>query len=141
MLLRQISVFVENKKGRIFSLAKALADHGIDLKALSVADTSHYGILRCIVSDTEKAMQVMKEANFTASVTEVLGIEVDDKPGGLASVLEVLKDNEITVEYLYSFVGTRNKNALIIFQVDDVEKAYGLLKNTGLKLLTEEMIG
>jgi hypothetical protein len=140
MLIRQISVFVENKKGRLYNLTKTLADHGIDLKALSIADTSEFGILRCIVSDPEKTIQVIREANFTASITQVLGIEVANKPGGLVRILEVLKDNDIMVEYLYSFVGARNENALVIFQVDDVTKAYDVLRQAGLKLLTEDMV-
>ncbi|MEG2188211.1 MAG: ACT domain-containing protein [Christensenella sp.] len=140
MLIRQISVFVENKKGRIYSLTKTLADNKIDLKALSIADTAEFGIMRCIVSDPMAALKIVKEAGFTASVTEVLGIEVDDKPGGLAQVLKILHDNEISVEYLYSFVGTRSDNALIIFRVDETEKAYTALKDAGQKILTEEMI-
>ncbi|MEG0256945.1 MAG: ACT domain-containing protein [Christensenella sp.] len=140
MLIRQISVFVENKKGRIYSLTKTLADNKIDLKALSIADTAEFGIMRCIVSDPMAALKIVKEAGFTASVTEVLGIEVEDKPGGLAQVLKILHDNEISVEYLYSFVGTRSDNALIIFRVDETEKAYTALKDAGQKILTEEMI-
>ncbi len=140
MLIKQISVFVENKSGRLFSLTKTIADSGIDLKALSIADTSKFGILRCIVSDPHKALEVIRNANFTASMTEVLGIEVEDSPGGLANVLAILKENNISVEYLYSFVGTRNKNAIVIFYVNEVEKAYKLLQNTGLNLLTEDMI-
>ena len=140
MLIKQISVFVENKKGRLYSLTKALADNGIDLKALSISDTSEFGILRCIVSDPQKALRIVKDAGFTASVTEVLGIEVEDEPGGLAKVMDILNQNDISVEYLYSFVGTRSDNALIIFRVEETEKAFELLKNSGLKILTEEMI-
>ncbi|MEA5003718.1 MAG: ACT domain-containing protein [Christensenella sp.] len=140
MLIRQISVFVENRKGRLYSLAKTLADNGIDLKALSISDTSEFGILRSIVNDPKKALQVVKDAGFTASVTEVLGIEVEDEPGGLAKVLDILNQNDISVEYLYSFVGTCSDNALIIFRVEETEKAFELLKNSGLKILTEEMI-
>ncbi|MEF9988942.1 MAG: ACT domain-containing protein [Christensenellaceae bacterium] len=140
MFIKQISVFVENKKGRLYSLTKTLAQNGIDLKALSIADTSNFGILRCIVNDPQKALKIIKEANFTASVTEVLAIEVEDKPGGLAEVLGILNDSEISVEYLYSFVGTRSDNALIIFRVEEVEKALEVLKNSGLKILTEEMV-
>ncbi len=140
MLIKQISVFVENKKGRLYSLTKALADNGIDLKALSISDTSEFGILRSIVNDPNKALKVVKDAGFTASVTEVLGIEVQDEPGGLAKVLDILNQNDISVEYLYSFVGTRSDNALIIFRVEETEKAFELLKGSGLKILTEEMI-
>ncbi|WP_066648296.1 hypothetical protein [Christensenella timonensis] len=140
MLIKQISVFVENKKGRLYSLTKALADSGIDLKALSISDTSEFGILRCIVNDPQAALKIVKDAGFTASVTEVLGVEVEDEPGGLAKVMDILNQNDISVEYLYSFVGTRSDNALIIFRAEETEKAFELLKNSGLKILTEEML-
>ncbi len=140
MLIKQISVFVENRKGRLYSLAKTLSDQSIDLKALSISDTAEFGILRCIVNDPQKALQIVKEAGFTASMTEVLGIEVDDQPGGLTSVLKILQDNEIGIEYLYSFVGTSSDNAIIIFHVNETEKAFEKLKDSGLKMLTEDMI-
>ena len=140
MTIKQISVFVENKKGRLYHLTKTLADHGIDLKALSISDTAEFGILRCIVNDPAAALRIVKEAGFTASVTEVLGVEVEDEPGGLAGVLEALNESGISVEYLYSFVGTRSENALIIFHVEEMEKAIGVLKKSGFKILTEEAV-
>ena len=140
MLIKQISAFVENKKGRLYSLTQTLADHNIDLKALSIADTSEFGILRCIVNDPDKALEVLRGEGFTASMTPVLGIEVEDTPGGLAQVLKVLHENEISVEYLYSFVGTRSENAIVIFHVKETEKAFEILQNAGLKMLTGEMI-
>ncbi len=140
MFIKQISVFVENKKGRLHSLTKTLADNGIDLKALSIADTSNFGILRCIVNDPIKALDIIKSANFTASVTEVLAVEVEDNPGGLAKVLEALMESEISVEYLYSFVGTHSENALIIFRVDELQKAFDALKNRDVKILSEEVV-
>lgn len=138
MFIKQISVFVENKQGRLYKLAKTLADKGIDLKALSIADTSKFGILRCIVNDPEHALQVIKDANFTASITEVLAIEVADSPGGLAKVLELLKDKDIDVEYLYSFVRTRSENALIILKVAEVEEAVQALAGSDLKILSNQ---
>ena len=140
MLIKQISVFVENKKGRLYHLTKTLADHGIDLKALSISDTAEFGILRCIVNDPQKALQIIKDAGFTASVTEVLGVEVEDEPGGLARLLDVLNESDVSVEYLYSFVGTRSDNALIIFHVEELDKALALLKESGFKILTEEVV-
>lgn len=139
-MIRQISVFVENKKGRLYSLTRALADHGIDLKALSIADTSEFGILRCIVNKPDEALKILRDAGFTASMTKVLGIEVEDTPGGLAQVLQVLHENEISIEYLYSFVGTMSENAIVIFHVKETEKAFEALKGSGLKMLTEEMV-
>ncbi len=139
-MIRQISVFVENKSGRLFSLTNTLAEKGIDLLALSLADTAKYGILRMIVRDPDSALKIIQDASFTASETPVLGVEVEDEPGGLARMLRVFKEHDIPVEYLYSFVRTAGENAMIIFRVEDVEKAGGLLAGAGYKLITEEMI-
>lgn len=140
MFVKQISVFVENKKGRLYKMTKVLGDNGIDLIALSIADTTNFGILRCIVSDPQKAIAVLKENGFTASTTEVLAVEVPDVPGGLASVLEILKDNEITVEYLYSFVRTHDDKALVLFRVEEAEKTVQVLKQNGVQVLPEEVV-
>lgn len=140
MFVKQISVFVENKKGRLYKMTKVLGDNGIDLIALSIADTTNFGILRCIVSDPQKAIAVLKENGFTASATEVLAVEVPDVPGGLASVLEILKDNEITVEYLYSFVRTHDDKALVLFRVEEAEKTVQVLKQNGVQVLPEEVV-
>lgn len=140
MFVKQISVFVENKKGRLYKMTKVLGDNGIDLIALSIADTTNFGILRCIVSDPQKAIAVLKENGFTASATEVLAVEVPDVPGGLASVLEILKDNEITVEYLYSFVRTHDDKALVLFRVEEPEKTIKVLSQSGVQVLPEEVV-
>jgi hypothetical protein len=140
MFIKQISVFLENKKGMLYNLTKTLADHDIDLKALSIADTAKFGILRLIVSDPERTLKVIKDANYTASVTEVLGVELEDRPGGLARVLAVLKDSDIAVEYLYSFVGTRSENAMIILRVDELEKAHQVLESAGYALVAGDGI-
>lgn len=137
MLIKQISVFVENKPGRLYKLTKTLAEHGIDLKAISIADTEKFGILRMIVEEPEKTLQIIKDANFTASVTEVLGVEVQNRPGGLAEVLRVFTENDISVEYLYSFVGTQCEDAMIILRVDDAPKAHQLLQDSGFSMITK----
>ena len=134
-MIKQISVFVENKKGRLAKITNVLGDAGIDLIALSIADTTNFGIMRCIVTDPEKAKTVLKQNGFTASTTDVIVAEVTDKPGGLAKVLEVLDEAGISVEYLYSFVRTPNENALILFRVEDIETAMSALKKAEVKLL------
>ena len=134
-MIKQISVFIENKKGRLAKITDVLAQEGLDLIALSIADTTNFGIMRCIVSDPEKAISVLKQSGFTASTTEVFVVEVADEPGGLASVLRMLDDADISVEYLYSFVRTPNENALILFRVEDIETAVDTLKKNGVKLL------
>jgi hypothetical protein len=138
MMVKQISVFIENKKGRLYKLTKALGDEGIDLIALSIADTTNFGILRCIVNDPEKALKVLKEAGFTANTTEVLAVEVPDIPGGLASVLDILTSADISVEYLYSFVRTKSDSALILFRVEEIEKAIEVLKKNNINILSNQ---
>ena len=140
MMVKQISVFIENKKGRLAELTRHLRDHGIDLKALSIADTTHFGILRCIVNDPNTAIAVIREAGFTANITEVLAVEVPDVPGGLAGILDHLVEEDISVEYLYSFVHTHNDSALILFRVEDPEKAAKVLASKGATVLTAEQL-
>jgi ACT domain-containing protein len=139
-MIKQISVFVENRKGRLACITDVLGQAGIDLIAMSIADTTNFGIMRCIASNPEKTLQLLKQNGFTASTTEVIVAEVPDKPGGLASVLKTLDAAGISVEYLYSFVRTRGKNALILFRVEEVEAAVKALVEGGIKLLGEEEV-
>lgn len=135
MLVKQISVFVENRIGRLAELTKTLADNNINLVAITVADTIDFGILRCIVDKPDEAVSVLKNGGFTASVTKVLAVEMDDKPGGLATVLEVLVNEGLNVEYVYSFVRSRKGHALVLFRVADPEKAMSVLQEKGISLL------
>jgi hypothetical protein len=139
-MIKQISVFVENKKGRLARITEVLGQGGVDLIALSIADTTNFGIMRCIVSNPDKAIAMLKEHDFTASTTEVIVAEVVDKPGGLSHVLDLLDKSDISVEYLYSFVRTKSENALILFRVEDVAAAVETLKAGGVKLLDEKDI-
>ncbi|MBI5848782.1 MAG: ACT domain-containing protein [Nitrospirae bacterium] len=117
-----------------------LAEAGINIRALSLAATTEFGILRLIVNDTEKAKQVLKEKGFTVGKTEVIGVEVADKPGGLAEILNVMKANSINVEYMYAFVQKSAGNAVIIFRFDELEKAIDALQKTGIKIMKGEEI-
>lgn len=135
MLVKQISVFVENTTGRLSKLTRTLAESGIDILAISIADTVDFGILRCIVNDPDKAVEVLKAGGFTASMTKVLAIELDDSPGGLATVLEYLSEEHIGVDYVYSFVHHREGRALILFKVGDAEKAVRVLTEKNVRLL------
>ena len=139
-MLRQISVFLENKKGRLAIATKLLGDRGIDLVALSIADTTDFRIMRCLVDRPDEAIAVLSENGFTASTTEVLAVQVPDVPGGLAHVLQIIDDAGINVEYLYSFVRTPNDNALILFRVDDTEKCQKLFAENGIVTLTDEQV-
>lgn len=140
VMIKQISVFVENKKGRLAKITDVLGHAGIDLIALSIADTTNFGIMRCIVSNPDKALDVLKQSGLTASMTEVIVAEVADRPGGLADILRLLDSAGISVEYLYSFVRTPNQNALILFRVEDIANAVSVMRENGVKLLEEKDI-
>jgi len=140
MKVEQISIFLENKSGRLADVAGVLAAAGINIRALSLADTTDFGILRLIVNDTEKAKQVLKENAFTVGKTEVLAVEVSDKPGGLAAILNVMKDNGINVEYMYAFVQKSGGHAIIIFRFDELEKAIATLQKAGIRILKGEEV-
>lgn len=135
--MKQLSVFVQNERGRLAALTKLLADHGIDLLALSIADTSSFGILRAIVNDPAKAVQVLREAHATVSLTEVLAVKVPDSPGGLAGALALLEQESISVEYLYSFVRNSDGQAVILFKVEALERAKEALREKGYTLIEE----
>ena len=137
MFVKQISVFIENKKGRLAALTKELADHGFNLKALSIADTADFGILRFISEDTDRVLQVIRDKGFTARVTDVLVVEVPDEPGGLARVVRILDEADVSVEYLYSFVLSAPGKALIMFRVSDNERALEALQSQQVRVVDE----
>ena len=140
MKVEQISIFLENKSGRLADVAGVLARAGINIRALSLADTTDFGILRLIVNDTEKAKQTLRENGFTVGKTEVLAVEVSDRPGGLAHILDIMKDSGINVEYMYAFVQKSGGNAIIIFRFDELEKAIETLQNGGIRILKGEEV-
>lgn len=140
MKVEQISIFIENKSGRLAEITRILGDAGINIRALSLADTSDFGILRLIVNDVETAKAVLKEKGFTVSKTEVVAIEVPDRPGGLSSLLQTLDTNQINVEYMYAFVERCGGNAVIIFRFDETDKAIGTLKGSGFTMLEGERL-
>jgi hypothetical protein len=140
MKVEQISVFIENKSGRLAEIARILGESGINIRALSLADTSDFGILRLIVNDREKAKQVLKEKGFTVSKTEVVAVEVPDRPGGLSDILQTLDRESINVEYMYAFVERCGENAVIIFRFDETEKAIQLLLDKGFTVLAGERL-
>jgi len=140
MKVEQISVFLENKSGRLADVAGVLAEAGINIRALSLADTTDFGILRLIVSDNEKAKNVLKENGFTVGKTEVIAVEVKDRPGGLANILNIMKDSGINVEYMYAFVQKSGGEAIIVFRFDELEKAIDALQSAGVRILKGEEI-
>jgi len=140
MKVEQISIFIENKSGRLAEITRILGDAGINIRALSLADTSDFGILRLIVNDVETANAVLKEKGFTVSKTEVVAVEVPDSPGGLSSLLQTLDANQINVEYMYAFVERCGGNAVIIFRFDETDKAIDALNGSGFTILKGERL-
>jgi hypothetical protein len=140
MWVKQISVFLENKSGRLAAVTRLLADHGFNIRALSIADTSDFGILRLIVNDPAHAYRVLKEAGFTVSETEVLAVEVPDRPGGLARVLDLLHQAGINIEYLYAFVSKAGENALVLMKVEDLQRAVDVLSAQGITIQGHDVV-
>ena len=135
MKVEQISIFLENKPGGLEEVTRILKDAQINIRTLSLADTTDFGILRLIVNDVDKASRVLKEHGFRFSRTTVVAVEVPDRPGGLHSILEVLSKNGINVEYLYAFVERSGENAVIIFRFNAPDKAIEVLQKNGMTVL------
>jgi len=138
--IKQISVFLENKSGRLAAVTRLLAEKVINIRALSIADTTDFGILRLIVDKPDEAYRFLKEAGFTVSVTEVLGVEMPDRPGGLDSVLSVMAQEDINIEYLYAFIGRSGNGAIVIFRVEELDKALQVMKSRGINVLNADKI-
>lgn len=138
--VEQISIFLENKSGRLAEVTDILARNGINLRALSLADTADFGIFRLIVNDTEKAVTLLKNNGFTIAKNEVVAVEVPDRPGGLAGILAALQGKSINVEYMYAFVQKSEGNAVLIFRFDDIEKAIDALRKTEVRILTGDAV-
>ncbi|WP_020676242.1 ACT domain-containing protein [Geopsychrobacter electrodiphilus] len=140
MKVEQISIFIENKSGRLAEVAEILANAGINIRALSLADTSDFGILRLIVDNPVKALEMLRDNSFTVSKTEVVGIEVPNQPGGLALILSILDKSQINVEYMYAFGERPGGNAIIIFRFDNIDEAISVLKNNGILVIACDVI-
>ncbi len=138
MNLRQISVFLENRAGRLADVTRELSDAGINIRALSMADTSDFGILRILVDKTDDAIEALKGAGFTVQGTEVVAIEIADRPGGLATILSLLQGAGVNVEYMYAFLERHRDNAILIFRFEDTEKAIAKLHEAKARVFTEE---
>ncbi|PAV06693.1 acetolactate synthase [Methanosphaera cuniculi] len=137
MQVKQVSVFLENKEGRLQKALKILAQNNIDIKALSIADTSEFGILRMIVSNPDDAKKVLED-EFAVSLADVLAIEVEDQPGGLEGALDVLTKESINVEYIYAFVDKKTNKALVVLKTDDNQLAQDILGGIGFSIVKSE---
>ncbi|MEX1297749.1 MAG: ACT domain-containing protein [Desulfotignum sp.] len=140
MLAEQISIFIENKEGRLAEVTAILRDADVNIRALSLADTTDFGVLRLIVNDNEKAEQALRKEGFTVGRTKVLAVEVSDEPGGLNKVLDPLWMQNVNVEYMYAFANPQCKNAIMVFRFDDHDKALEILKKHQIKVITTEEI-
>ena len=141
MSIKQISIFVENKPGALYGLTGVLAQNKVDLRALSLAETSEFGIVRVIASDVYKATTVLKDAGYVHSITPVVGVAIPDVPGGLNRVLQVLANANINVEYMYAFLGGKLANsAYMIFRVQDVEAAQKALAQREIQVLDQDQM-
>ncbi|MFQ3620589.1 MAG: ACT domain-containing protein [Spirochaetales bacterium] len=132
MIIQQISIFLENVAGRLAEVTKLLAKQGINIRAMTIADTADFGILRIIVDNPEKALKALREGGFTAKTTEVLAVEVEDRPGGLARVMEIFQQNKVNIEYLYVSLEKNRDKAVVIFKVEDLKHGQKIVEEHGL---------
>lgn len=137
MAIKQITVFVQNKKGTVVSVTDILSKNNVNLRALSIAETEDFGILRLIVNDESTAEKVLKENGYLIKVIDVLGVKIGDEPGKLTSALDVLDKANINVEYLYAFMARTEKHAYVVLRVEENEEAENALVNAGFKMITE----
>jgi hypothetical protein len=135
MKVKQISLFMENRAGRLAEVARILGQGGINIRALSLADTSDFGILRLIVNDVDRALALLRTTGHTVSVTDVIVVEVSDRPGGLADVLGVLEKAGLNVEYMYAFVEKATDKAVLVFRFEDTDRALEVLRKAGVSVL------
>ncbi|ETR72024.1 MAG: ACT domain-containing protein [Candidatus Magnetoglobus multicellularis str. Araruama] len=135
MLVQQLSIFLENKVGRLKEVTQLLKDNNVNIRTLTVSDTSDFGILRIIVDDCSKAEIALKDQGYTFSKTDVLAVEISDKPGGLNEVLEVIDQSGLNIEYLYAFVHASQDMAINIFRFDDLQGAINVLTKNNIRVL------
>jgi len=139
-MLKQISMFLENKAGRLARVCRVMAEEGINIRALSIADTADFGLVRLIVDNPELAEQKLSARGFMVSITEVVGVKVPDRPGGLGVALDVLDSAEVSVEYIYAFIGKSDDRAMVILRLDNNDKGVEALRKANLELLTPEEV-
>lgn len=140
MRVEQIAVFLENRSGRLAEITSILAENGINIRALSVADTADFGILRLIVDKVPEAEKALRAGGFTVGKTNVIAVEVPDRTGGLAAVLKCIEKEKLNVEYMYAFVNKTGENAVLIFRFDDMDKAIESLQKDGFTILQSKEI-
>ena len=138
MAIKQLSIFVENREGTLVTVTDTIAKAGVDIRAMSVADTNDFGIFRLIVTDIAKAKQALDDANAFVSITEVVAVALEDKPGSLAKVVKILADNNINIEYMYAFITVSKQFAYVVLRVENNDATEKILSENGIQLVTEE---
>ena len=138
--LKQISLFVENKPGRMAKVSKTLSDAGVNIRAMTIAEAGDFGVIRMVVDNSEKGYQVLRDSGFTVSMTDVLAVEMKDVPGGLYEIVNALGDNDINVDYAYAFVTAKAEKAMLILRVDDIVTARTVLISKGVNVASKEEI-
>ncbi len=138
--IKQISIFAENKPGRMARVAKTLADAGVNIRALTIAEAGDFGVIRMVVDDAESGYKALHDDGFTVSETDVLAVEIKDVPGGLYEIANTLGMNNINVDYAYAFVTAKAERAMLILRVDDIQRATEVLSEAGMRLATREEI-
>jgi len=137
--IEQISIFIENTKGRLAEVCGLLGEKNINIKALTIAESPEFGILRVVLDNASQAKSILKEHGFIATSAQVVAVEVSDTPGGLAKALKVLADNDINLEYMYGFVEKTSEKALMVFKLDNVEKAIDVLQKNNISIVDDKV--
>jgi len=135
MKITQISVFLENKKGRLYEAASLLGGNKINIRALTIAESEDFGVLRMVVDKPDETVALLKSKGFVSTITEIIAVEVQDRPGGLSDILKVVYESKINIEYMYAFVEKRSDKALLVFRFDDIDGAIDVLSKNGIKVL------
>jgi hypothetical protein len=140
MYTKQVSIFLENRKGRLAEVTKLLTDEQINIRALSMADMADFGVLRLIVNDRERCLRVLKAHDFAVQVTDVIAAEIDDKPGGLHRIINALDRDNLNIEYMYAFFEKNSDNAIVVLKINDAARAVDAMKKNGISILQDNVI-
>ena len=140
MKIKQLSIFLQNKMGSLSKPLEVLSESDVNIKAMCMADTSEFGILRLVVDNPEKGKEALEEKNFLVKITEIIGVEMDDTPGGLTSVLKIIKDNEIDLEYLYAFTHEKVGKAILLLHADNIDNLIDILEKNNITLVPSKEV-
>ena len=135
MKIKQLSIFIENQPGRLYKALEILAQEDVNIRALSLADTSEFAILRLVVNSPEKGMEILEKNNFIVKLTDIIGVELDDTPGGLTKVLKILNDENIDLEYLYAFTHDQTSKAILLLHANDLDEMINVLDSNNVKIV------